>query len=84
MKKETDFCPINICHYWNESLLNKVVIQDTIRPSERRNSYATEIVRIALIECRKLEIERALMTSDKDNIGFAKSIIKNGGQQKQS
>jgi len=37
------------------------------------------MIRLALIECRKLGIEKVLMTCDKDNIGSAKSIINNGG-----
>ena len=37
------------------------------------------MIRLALIECRKLGIDKVLMTCDKDNIGSAKSIIKNGG-----
>ena len=32
-----------------------------------------------LEECKKLGIKKVLMTCDKDNIGSAKSIIRNGG-----
>ena len=71
---------VNIRHYLNEYLLKEGGhIGDGIRPSERRKGYATEMIRLALIECRKLGIDRVLMTCDKDNIGSAKSIIKNGG-----
>jgi predicted acetyltransferase len=71
---------VNIRHYLNESLKRSGGhIGDGIRPSERRKGYATEMIRLALIECRKLGIEKVLMTCDKDNIGSAKSIIKNGG-----
>lgn len=54
-------------------------IGDGIRPSERRKGYATEMIRLALEECRKLGLTRVLMTCDKNNIGSAKSIIRNGG-----
>ena len=37
------------------------------------------MIRLALTECKKLGIEKVLMTCDKDNIGSARSIIKNGG-----
>ena len=37
------------------------------------------MIGLALAECRKLGITRVLMTCDKDNIGSAKSIVKNGG-----
>ncbi len=37
------------------------------------------MIRLALDECRKLGIDRVLMICDKDNVGSAKSIVKNGG-----
>lgn len=71
---------VNIRHYLNESLLKEGGhIGDGIRPSERRKGYATEMIRLALIECKKLGINKVLITCDKDNIGSAKSIVKNGG-----
>ena len=71
---------VNIRHYLNERLLRDGGhIGDGIRPSERRRGYATELVRLALIECKKLGIDRVLMVCDKDNIGSAKSITRNGG-----
>lgn len=71
---------VNIRHYLNETLLKGGGhIGDGIRPSERRKGYATEMIRLALIECRKLGIDRVLMTCEKNNIGSAKSILKNGG-----
>ena len=71
---------INIRHYLNEDLLKEGGhIGDGIRPSERRKGYATEMIRLALIECRKLGIEKVLMTCERDNIASAKSIINNGG-----
>ncbi|MBR2176691.1 MAG: GNAT family N-acetyltransferase, partial [Clostridia bacterium] len=71
---------VNIRHYLNDYLLKEGGhIGDGIRPSERRKGYATEMVRLALIECKKLGIDRVLMVCDKDNIGSAKSILKNGG-----
>ena len=71
---------VNIRHYLNDALLKSGGhIGDGIRPSERGKGYGNEIVRLALIECRKLGIDRVLMTCDKENIASAKSIIKNGG-----
>lgn len=37
------------------------------------------MIALALNECRKLGIEKVLMVCDKENIGSAKSIIRNGG-----
>lgn len=71
---------VNIRHYLNDFLLREGGhIGDGIRPSERRKGYATEMIRLALNECRKLGIDRVLMTCDKDNVGSARSIVKNGG-----
>jgi predicted acetyltransferase len=71
---------VNIRHELNEALLKDGGhIGDGVRPSERRKGYATEMIRLALIECKKLGIDRALIVCDKDNIGSAKSIIRNGG-----
>ena len=71
---------VNIRHYLNAYLLHEGGhIGDGIRPSERRKGYATEMIRLALDECRTLGIERVLMVCDRDNIGSAKSIINNGG-----
>ncbi len=71
---------VNIRHYLNEYLLaHGGHIGDGIRPSERRKGYATQMIGLALEECKKLGIKKVLMICDKDNIGSAKSIIKNGG-----
>ena len=71
---------VNIRHYLNDGLLKSGGhIGDGIRPSERRRGYGTELVRLALIECRKLGIDRVLMVCDKNNVASAKTIINNGG-----
>ena len=71
---------VNIRHYLNEGLLRTGGhIGDGIRPSERRKGYATAMVALALEECRKLGIRRVLMCCDKENIGSARSILRNGG-----
>ena len=71
---------VNIRHYLNEALRHSGGhIGAGIRPSERRKGYATALIRLALGECKKLGIERVLITCDKDNLGSAKAIQKNGG-----
>ena len=71
---------VNIRHYLNDSLLfTGGHIGDGIRPSERRKGYGTAMLALALDECKKLGITKVLMTCDKDNIGSAKAIQKNGG-----
>jgi len=71
---------VNIRHYLNEGLLlNGGHIGDGVRPSERRKGIATAMIALALEECRTLGISKVLMVCDRENIGSAKSIIKNGG-----
>ena len=71
---------VNIRHYLNDYLLKYAGhIGDGIRPSERRKGYATEMIRLALLACQKMGIDKVLMVCDKSNTASAKSIINNGG-----
>lgn len=71
---------VSIRHDLNERLLlDGGHIGDGVRPSERRKGVATQMITLALQECRRLGINRVLLVCDKDNIGSARSIIKNGG-----
>lgn len=71
---------VNIRHYLNDRLLlNGGHIGDGVRPSQRRKGIASQMIGLALDECRKLGITRVLMVCDKENIGSAKSIQRNGG-----
>ena len=71
---------VNIRHYLNDALLlNGGHIGDGVLPSERRKGVATQMIALALEECRKLGISKVLMVCNKQNIGSAKSIQKNGG-----
>ena len=64
----------------NEDLLkNGGHIGDGVRPSERKKGYATKIISLALEECKKMKIDKVLLVCNKDNIGSARSITKNGG-----
>lgn len=51
----------------------------SVRESERQKGLATEMLAMALNECKKLKISRILITCDKDNIASAKTILNNGG-----
>jgi predicted acetyltransferase len=71
---------VNIRHRLNINLLQiGGHIGYGIRPSERQKGYATEMLRLALLEANKLGINKVLVTCDKDNIGSAKTIINNAG-----
>jgi predicted acetyltransferase len=51
----------------------------SVRKSERRKGYATEMLREALKECEKLGLKRVLITCDPLNVGSASVIKANGG-----
>jgi predicted acetyltransferase len=71
---------IDIRHYLNDYLLRiGGNIGYSVRASERRKGYAKEMLRLALLKCRKLDLEKVLITCFKHNIASAKTIIANGG-----
>jgi predicted acetyltransferase len=51
-----------------------------VRPSARRNGYATEVLRQTLLKAKSRGIERVRVTCSKDNPASAKTILRNGGQ----
>jgi predicted acetyltransferase len=55
-----------------------------VRPLERRKGYATLILAEALKKCDELGIQQVLVTCNADNIGSAKTILKNGGVEDKS
>jgi len=71
---------VNIRHRLNEKLLQGGGnIGYGVRPSARRKGYATGILKLALEECKRLGLDRALLGCHKENIGSARTILKNGG-----
>jgi Predicted acetyltransferase len=71
---------VNIRHFLNDYLLNfGGHIGYGIRPSERKKGYASIMLSLALPIAKELGINKALITCDKNNLGSAKTIIKNGG-----
>ena len=71
---------VNIRHYLNENLCKSGGhIGDGIRPSERGKGLGTEMIALALEECRKLGISEVLMCCKKSNVASARTIEKNGG-----
>lgn len=55
-----------------------------IRPSERRNGYATHLLSEALHVTDQLGIRSVLVTCNEDNTASAKVIINNGGVEDES
>lgn len=50
-----------------------------VRPSQRRKGYATQMLKFALEKCREMGLTRVVVGCYRENIGSAKTIIKNGG-----
>ena len=71
---------IQIRHYLND-LLAKYSghIGYSVAPSERRKGYATQMLRLALLKCRELGIEKVLITCAQENEGSRRTILKCGG-----
>ncbi len=71
---------VNIRHRLNEYLLKEGGhIGYAVRPSERRNGFATEMLALGLKVCERLGIEKILVCCDKNNTASARVIQKNGG-----
>ena len=72
---------INLRHELNDYLLKfGGHIGDSIRPSERRNGYATEQLKICYEYCKQLGIKNVLVTCKDWNVASRLSIIKSGGK----
>lgn len=52
----------------------------SIHPEERRQGYAKEQLRLALLEAGQLGLDRVLVTCDEANLGSEKTILACGGQ----
>lgn len=71
---------VNIRHRLNDPLLRTGGhIGYSIRKSERRKGYAKEQLRLALLECRRLGLQRVLITCVDTNIPSRRTILSVGG-----
>ena len=50
-----------------------------VKPSERRKGYGTEMLRLGLLQAKKLGIKKVIMGCREDNVGSKKIIEANGG-----
>ena len=71
---------IQVRHYFNEYLEKySGHIGYSIRPTERRKGYGTEMLKMALPFCSSIGLDKVLVTCNDDNIGSEKVIRANGG-----
>lgn len=69
---------IDIRHELNEFLFDfGGNIGYSIRKGERRKGYATEMLKLALEECKKIGLDKVLLTCSKSNLGSAKTMVNN-------
>lgn len=71
---------IDVRHRLNEYLeLFGGNIGYSVRPLERRKGYAREMLRLALLYCRELGLERVLVTCNSSNEPSRRTILSQGG-----
>lgn len=71
---------LDIRHELNEDCLNLFGnIGYSIRHSERRKGYATLQLQLAKEICKKMGMEKILVSCHKENTASAKTILRNGG-----
>ena len=52
----------------------------SVRPSERKKGYATQMLALILERARKLNMETVQLSAEKTNTASIKTIVKNGGK----
>ncbi len=71
---------IDIRHRLNDYLMNfGGHIGYSVIKQHRRKGLATSMLSLALLECKKLNLSKVLVTCNIENIGSARTIIKNNG-----
>ena len=71
---------ISVRHTLNEFLLRAGGhIGYGVRPSARRQGYATAMLRAVLPKARELGLSRVMVSCNKDNLASARTIQNNGG-----
>ncbi|HKM35444.1 MAG TPA: GNAT family N-acetyltransferase [Lachnospiraceae bacterium] len=56
----------------------------SIRPSERKNGYGKEILRLDLLKCKERHMDKVMVTCSQDNQVSERVIIANGGVYEKS
>ena len=75
---------IDLRHTLNEFLKDFGNSGYSVRPSERKKGYATEILRLLLKYAKEIGLKDLHLSVERDNIPSIKTIVKNGGKIERS
>jgi predicted acetyltransferase len=71
---------VSVRHELNDFLLKRGGnVGYAVAPRFRRKGYATEMLRQGLLYCKKIGLDKVLITCENDNVPSCKIIEKNGG-----
>jgi len=70
---------IDLRHTLNEFLINFGNCGYSVRPSERKKGYATEMLKQLLIVAKEAGLKQLHLSVERDNLPSVKAIINNGG-----
>ena len=75
---------IDLRHTLNDFLKDFGNSGYSVRPSERRKGYATEMLRQILLIAKQAGLQEVYLSVERDNEPSVKTIIKNGGKYERS
>lgn len=75
---------IDLRHTLNDFLKDLGNCGYSVRPSERRKGYATEMLRLLLLIAKDAGMKELHLSVERDNEASIKTIVKNGGKHERS